>query len=73
MTADSLRIGLSYCICGCCAIRGWLGVVRIDGRRQVAMTTHCISTFFDVYLKGEPASELKDTSEYPEIEYLHPR
>ena len=48
-----------------------VGIVRLDGRRQVALTGHCISTFFDVYLKGAPASELRSRSEYPEIEYLH--
>jgi dienelactone hydrolase len=47
-----------------------LGIVRLDGRRQVAVTGHCISTFFDVYLKGTPVSELKDQSEYPEIEFI---
>jgi len=29
-----------------------IGIVRIDGRRQIAVTDHRISTFFDVYLKG---------------------
>jgi dienelactone hydrolase len=48
-----------------------VGVVRLDGRRQVALTAHYISTFFDVYLKGAPASELKSEPEYPEIEYVH--
>ena len=33
-----------------------LGIVRLDGRRQVAVTAHYVSTFFDVYLKGAPAS-----------------
>jgi dienelactone hydrolase len=47
-----------------------LGVVRIDGRRQVAVTAHYITTFFDVYLQGAPASELKSQPEYPEIEYV---
>jgi hypothetical protein len=47
-----------------------LGVVRLDGRRQVALTAHYINTFFDVYLKGAPASELRSRSEYPEIEYI---
>jgi predicted dienelactone hydrolase len=46
-----------------------LGIVGIDGRRQVAVTEHYISTFFDVYLKGAPASELKSQPEYPEVEY----
>jgi dienelactone hydrolase len=47
-----------------------LGIVRLDGRRQVAVTAHCISTFFDVYLKGAPASELKTLAEYPELELV---
>jgi predicted dienelactone hydrolase len=48
-----------------------VGVVRLDGRRQVALTAHYISTFFDVYLKGAPASQLRSQPEYPEIEYAH--
>ena len=47
-----------------------IGVVRLDGRRQIAVTAHYISTFFDVYLKGAPASELKSQPEYPEVEYV---
>jgi dienelactone hydrolase len=48
-----------------------VGVVRLDGRRQLALTAHYISTFFDVYLKGAPAPQLKSQPEYPEIEYVH--
>ena len=48
-----------------------VGVVRLDGRRQVALTAHYISIFFDVYLKGAPAPQLKSQPEYPEIEYVH--
>jgi hypothetical protein len=29
-----------------------MGVVGIDGRRQIAVTAHFISTFFDVWLNG---------------------
>ena len=47
-----------------------LGIVRLDGRRQVVVAAHCISTFFDVYLKGAPASKLKSLSEYPEIDVV---
>jgi dienelactone hydrolase len=47
-----------------------LGIWRLDGRRQVSVTAHCISSFFDVYLKGAPASELKGLSEHPEIEFV---
>src|SRR6202521_96549 len=50
---------------------GTLGIVRPDGRRQVPFTAHYIGTFFDVYLKGAPAPQLKSQPEYPEIEYLH--
>jgi hypothetical protein len=48
-----------------------LGLVRIDGGRQVAIATHYISTFFDVYLKKAPASELLSQAGYPEVEYIH--
>jgi hypothetical protein len=50
-----------------------LGIVGIDGRRQVAVTEHFIDTFFDVNLKGSPASELKAQAQagYPEVEYVH--
>ena len=47
-----------------------LGIVRLEGRRQVAITAHYISAFFDVYLKGAPASELNRHSDYPEIEII---
>jgi dienelactone hydrolase len=47
-----------------------LRIVRIDGRRQVALASHYIVTFFDVYLKGAPASELNSQPEFPEIEYM---
>jgi hypothetical protein len=48
-----------------------LRLVKIDGRRQVALTEHLIATFFDVYLDGAPASELKARAQYPEIEFVH--
>jgi hypothetical protein len=48
-----------------------LGIVRIDGRRQIEVTNHYISTFFDVFLKGAPASELKSQLSFPEIQYIH--
>jgi hypothetical protein len=48
-----------------------VGVVRLDGRRQVALTAHYMRTFFDVHLKWAPASELMRQPEYPEIEYVH--
>jgi predicted dienelactone hydrolase len=47
-----------------------LGIVRLDGRRQIAVTAHCLSTFFDVYLKGAPASNLRNQPECPEIAYV---
>jgi hypothetical protein len=48
-----------------------LSIVHLDGRRQVVVTAHYLSTFFDVYLQGAPASKLQSQPEYPEIEYLH--
>ena len=46
-------------------------VVKIDGARQVAVAEHFIRTFFDVHLKGAPASELRAQAEYPEVQFLH--
>jgi predicted dienelactone hydrolase len=48
-----------------------LGIVRLDGRRQISVTAHYISTFFDVYLKGAPASQLQRQTEFPEVEYIY--
>lgn len=35
-----------------------LGIVRLDGRRQLAVTKYCLRGFFDVYLNGAPAAAL---------------
>jgi Platelet-activating factor acetylhydrolase, isoform II len=48
-----------------------LGIVGIDGRRQVAVARHFIDTFFDVHLNGSPTSELNAQAEYPEVKYVH--
>lgn len=46
-----------------------LGVLHIDGRRQLAVTAYCLRRFFDAYLKGKSASPPKITSPlYPEIQ-----
>ncbi|MDP9225642.1 MAG: dienelactone hydrolase family protein [Actinomycetota bacterium] len=48
-----------------------LGILRIDGRRQLAVTAYCVHRFFDAYLKGTGVSRLKVSSPlYPEIEVL---
>jgi pimeloyl-ACP methyl ester carboxylesterase len=48
-----------------------LGIVGIDGRRQLAVTAYCLRSFFDVYLKGAGVSRLKISSPlYPEIQPL---
>jgi dienelactone hydrolase len=48
-----------------------LGMLGIDGRRQLAVTAHCIHSFFDTYLKGGSVSRLKIESPlYPEIQVL---
>lgn len=44
---------------------------RLGGRRQLTVTSHYISTFFDVYLKGAPPSKLQPESAYQEVEYQH--
>jgi len=48
-----------------------LGIVGIDGRRQLAVTAYCLHSFFDAYLKGPGVSRLKISSPlYPEIQVL---
>jgi dienelactone hydrolase len=48
-----------------------LGVVGIDGRRQLAVTAYCVHSFFDAYLKGTSVSRLNISSPlYPEIQVL---
>jgi dienelactone hydrolase len=48
-----------------------LGIVGIDGRRQLAVTTYCVHSFFDAYLKGTSVSRLNISSPlYPEIQVL---
>jgi hypothetical protein len=55
-------------------VRGALrlfGQLGIDGRRQLAITTYCVDTFFDGYLKGGGVSRLTISSPlYPEIQIL---
>lgn len=47
------------------------GVLGIDGRRQLAVTSHCVHSFFDAYLKGSRTSRLDLSSPlYPEIQML---
>ncbi len=48
-----------------------MGILGIDGRRQLAITTYCVHRFFDAYLKGPRVSRLNLSSTlYPEIEVL---
>jgi predicted dienelactone hydrolase len=48
-----------------------LGVLGIDGSRQLAITSYCLRTFFDEHLKGETVSPAKFSSPpYPEIRVL---
>jgi dienelactone hydrolase len=47
------------------------GVVGIDGRRQLAVTAHCVHSFFDTYLRGAGGRPLELRSPlYPEIRVL---
>ena len=44
------------------------GVVGIDGPRQLAITTYCVHSFFDAYLKGTGATPPRIlTPTYPEL------
>jgi predicted dienelactone hydrolase len=48
-----------------------LGILGIDGRRQLAVTSYCLHSFFDVYLEKTGPSRLKISSPlYPEIQVL---
>jgi len=48
-----------------------LGKLGIDARRQLAITTYCVHTFFDHYLKGPGGSRLNIASpRFPEIQIL---
>jgi pimeloyl-ACP methyl ester carboxylesterase len=48
-----------------------LGMVRIDGRRQLDVTAYCLRSFFDAYLKGTGVSRINISSPlYPEIQVL---
>lgn len=48
-----------------------LGKLGIDARRQLAVTTYCVHSFFDAYLKGTGGSRLSISSPlYPEIQVL---
>jgi predicted dienelactone hydrolase len=48
-----------------------LGRLGIDGRRQLAVTTYCVHSFFDAYLKRDGVLRLEISSPfYPEIQVL---
>jgi pimeloyl-ACP methyl ester carboxylesterase len=52
----------------------WLGIIGVDGRRQLAITAYCVHSFFDMYLKPAGAAQFKiPSSRYPEIEPLPSR
>jgi hypothetical protein len=47
-------------------------ILKIDGRRQLAITTHCVHTFLDAHLKQAGASPLNlSLPLYPELEIVH--
>lgn len=48
-----------------------LGKLGIDGRRQLTVTSYCVRSFFDAYLKGTGVSPLNLSSpQYPEIRVI---
>ncbi|WP_204101470.1 alpha/beta hydrolase family protein [Occallatibacter savannae] len=48
-----------------------LKIVPMSNKRQIELSRNCLRSFFDVYLKGAPPSELGSLSGYQEIEYSH--
>jgi hypothetical protein len=52
-------------------VLGRIGKLGIDGPRQLAVTSYCIRSFFDTYLKQTTASEPTISSSlYPEIQVV---
>ena len=48
-----------------------IGMVGIEGRRQLAVTVYCVRRFFDAHLKGQRRTPIDfRSSDYPEIEVL---
>jgi len=48
-----------------------LGIMHLEGRRQVEITQKLIRTFFDDCLKGTaPCSALREKIQYPEVQYV---
>jgi dienelactone hydrolase len=48
-----------------------LGILGIDGHRQLAVTSHYVHSFFDAYLNGSSGAPLKISDpRYPEIQVL---
>ena len=45
-----------------------VGLLPLDGRRQLDLTTHLVGAFLDVYLQGASATELTTQSSRPGIE-----
>jgi hypothetical protein len=55
-------------------IRGALrlfGLLKIDGRRQLAVTSHCVHTFFDACLREDVVFPVEiESPTFPEIQPL---
>lgn len=48
-----------------------LGIMHLEGRRQVEITQKLIGTFFDISLKRtEPVSALREEIQYPEVRHM---
>jgi len=48
-----------------------LGKLRIDGRRQLAVTAYCVHTFFDAYLEGASVAPLENAPRlYAEVSII---
>jgi dienelactone hydrolase len=44
------------------------GILKVDGRRQLAIATHYISGYFDAVLAGRTASLPEISADYPEVQ-----
>ena len=48
---------------------GAVGMIGIEGRRQLAVTAYHVRSFFDAHLKGPGRAPVR-SPDYPEIEVL---
>lgn len=49
----------------------WVGVIAMDGRRQLDLTSECVHRFFDIQLENQPDMTTLGCEAEPEIKRLN--